>query len=93
MAEELLGCWKLVSSDNFDGYLKELGVNMATRMFVGTLKPEVHICKNGDKWSIKTVSSFQTTDVCFKLNEEFSEITPDKRKCKVRIITRHVQKE
>ncbi|XP_077350084.1 myelin P2 protein-like [Lithobates pipiens] len=82
MAEDLLGCWKLISSENFDEFMKALGVDMTTRMLASRLKPDVIISKNGDCWCIKTVSSFNTTELCFKLNEEFDEDTADKRKCK-----------
>ncbi|XP_040210435.1 myelin P2 protein-like [Rana temporaria] len=82
MADKLQGCWKLIQSDGFEEYMKALGVDMATRLLASPLKPDVVISVNGDDWSIKTVSSFKTTDLCFKLNEEIDEETADKRKCK-----------
>ncbi|PIO33121.1 Myelin P2 protein [Aquarana catesbeiana] len=82
MCEEMLGCWKLISSEGFDVYMKALGVDMGTRILVSPLKPDVIISKNGDDWCIKTVSSLKTTDLCFILNKEFDEDTADKRKCK-----------
>ncbi|XP_018423489.1 PREDICTED: myelin P2 protein-like [Nanorana parkeri] len=82
MAEELLGCWELVSSEGFDEYMKGIGVSYATRKAAGFLKPVVTISKNGEKWSIKTVSAFTTTDLSFTINELFDENTADDRKCK-----------
>ncbi|CAI9555909.1 unnamed protein product [Staurois parvus] len=82
MCEKLQGSWKLVTSEGFDDFMKALGVDMATRMIASRLKPGVIISNNGDNWSIKTMSNFSTTELCFKLNEEVDETTADKRKCK-----------
>lgn len=44
------------------------------RKTAATLKPSVEVVDNGDgSWSLKTVSTFKSTDVKFKLGEEFDE--------------------
>ncbi|XP_073487967.1 fatty acid-binding protein, adipocyte-like isoform X1 [Aquarana catesbeiana] len=123
MANELLGTWKLVSSDQFDDYMKDIGrsvrgrsstrsqsnadtkhanrkrkqsagedlgqpsrsVCFATRKLAVTLKPDVIICNDGNKWNIKTESTFKNTDLCFVLNELFEETTADGRTCQTTI--------
>ncbi|XP_078543233.1 myelin P2 protein-like isoform X2 [Lissotriton helveticus] len=80
--ECFFGTWKLVSSENFDAYMKDLGVNFATRKAGAMVKPNVIICKTGDLYCLKTESSFTTTEISFKLGEEFDEVTADKRKTK-----------
>ncbi|XP_043830177.1 fatty acid-binding protein 9-like [Dromiciops gliroides] len=82
MFEPFLGTWKLVSSENFDDYMKELGVSFAARNVGGLAKPSVTISANGEVLTIKTESTFKTTEISFKLGEEFDEITADNRKVK-----------
>ncbi|XP_068956283.1 fatty acid-binding protein 9-like [Petaurus breviceps papuanus] len=77
-----LGTWKLVSSENFDEYMKELGVNFATRNIGGLAKPSVTISAKGQVMTIKTESTLKTTEISFKLGEEFDEVTADNRKVK-----------
>ncbi|XP_072855175.2 fatty acid-binding protein, adipocyte [Pogona vitticeps] len=82
MCEQFLGTWKLVSSEKFDEYMKELGVGFATRKIAGVAKPNVIISHNGDNYTIKTESSLKNTEISFKLGEEFDETTADDRKVK-----------
>ncbi|KAL8181974.1 UNVERIFIED_CONTAM: Fatty acid-binding protein, adipocyte [Gekko kuhli] len=82
MCEQFLGTWKLASSENFDDYMKELGVGFATRKMASVAKPNVLISCNGDTVTIKTESTFKNVEVSFKLGEEFDEVTADDRKAK-----------
>lgn len=50
MVEAILGNWKLVSSENFDDLLKELGVGFMIRKLATSAKPNVEISCNGDEW-------------------------------------------
>lgn len=59
------------------------GVGFATRQVGNVTKPTVIISSEGDKVVIKTQSTFKNTEICFKLGEEFDEISPDDRNCKV----------
>ncbi|XP_050017713.1 fatty acid-binding protein 9 [Alexandromys fortis] len=82
MIEPFLGTWKLVSSENFEDYMRELGVDFAARNVAGLVKPTVNISLNGEKINIQTESSFQNTEISFKLGEQFDEITADSRQVK-----------
>ncbi|XP_036035158.1 fatty acid-binding protein 9 [Onychomys torridus] len=82
MVEPFLGTWKLVSSENFEDYMKELGVDFAARNAAGLVKPSVTISLNEEKVNIQTESSFKNTEISFKLGEEFDETTADSRKVK-----------
>ncbi|XP_060631520.1 fatty acid-binding protein, adipocyte-like [Anolis sagrei] len=82
MVEQFLGTWKLVSSEKFEDYMKEVGVGYATRKIAGVAKPNVIIKCNGDVITIRTESSFKNTELSFKLGEEFDETTADDRKVK-----------
>ncbi|XP_005301572.1 fatty acid-binding protein, adipocyte-like [Trachemys scripta elegans] len=82
MCDLFVGTWKLISSENFEDYMRELGVGFATRKMAGVAKPNVIISTNGDVITIKTESTFKNTEISFKLGEEFEETTADDRKVK-----------
>ncbi|XP_035886953.1 fatty acid-binding protein, adipocyte isoform X2 [Phyllostomus discolor] len=82
MCDAFVGTWKLVSSENFDDYMKEVGVGFATRKVAGMAKPNMIISVNGDVITIKSESTFKNTEISFKLGQEFDEVTADDRKVK-----------
>ncbi|NP_001277890.1 fatty acid-binding protein, adipocyte [Bubalus kerabau] len=82
MCDAFVGTWKLVSSENFDDYMKEVGVGFATRKVAGMAKPTLIISVNGDVVTIRSESTFKNTEISFKLDQEFDEVTPDDRKVK-----------
>ncbi|KAF7211125.1 fatty acid binding protein 4a [Nothobranchius furzeri] len=83
MVENFVGTWKMISSENFDEYMKALGVGFATRQVGNRTKPNF-VLSVDDQGTIcmKSQSTFKTTEVKFKLNEPFEEITADDRKTK-----------
>jgi len=81
--EECLGLkYKLATSENFNEFMKALGVGLMTRTVGNKVSPVVELTKSGDEYSLKTQSTFKNTEIKFKLGEEFSEDTPDGRKVK-----------
>ncbi|XP_027748870.1 fatty acid-binding protein 5 [Empidonax traillii] len=78
--DAFLGKWCLVSSEGFEEYMKELGVGMAMRKMGSMAKPDVYIIKDGDTITMKTESTFKTSQFSFKLGEKFEENTLDGRK-------------
>ncbi|POI27748.1 hypothetical protein CIB84_008502 [Bambusicola thoracicus] len=82
MCDQFVGTWKLLSSENFEDYMKELGVGFATRKMAGVAKPNLTISINGDVITIRSESTFKNTEISFKLGEEFDETTADDRKTK-----------
>uniref|UniRef100_H2SEW6 Cellular retinoic acid-binding protein 1 n=1 Tax=Takifugu rubripes TaxID=31033 RepID=H2SEW6_TAKRU len=87
MVDAFCATWKLVESENFDDYMKALGVGFATRQVGNVTKPTVIISLEGDKVVVRTQSTFKNTEISFKLGEEFDETTADDRNCKVRTNT------
>jgi hypothetical protein len=81
-SETFVGNWKLNSSENFDEYMKEIGVNFAMRKIGGATKPNVKFEVNGDEWTFTTTSTLRTHVVKYRLNQEFDEETLDGRKCR-----------
>ncbi|KAG9466043.1 fatty acid-binding protein, heart-like [Eleutherodactylus coqui] len=97
MVEKFQGSWRMVASENFDEYMKKLGVGFATRQIANVTKPTTIISLDGDTIVLQTQSTFKNTEIRFKLNEEFDETTADDRKVKSLITLedgklKHVQK-
>ncbi|XP_012595492.1 fatty acid-binding protein 12 isoform X1 [Microcebus murinus] len=85
MVDQLQGTWKSVSCENFEDYMKELGIGRASRKLGCLAKPRVTISRNGDVITIKTKSIFKNNEISFKLGEEFEETTPSGRKTKSKV--------
>ena len=82
------GIYIYETSQNFDSYLKELGVNYILRQFAGWVTPIVNIsttCPHGDltniecEWTIDTKTVVKEHSVSFKLNEMKNDVTMDGR--------------
>ncbi|KAF7669456.1 hypothetical protein LDENG_00186140 [Lucifuga dentata] len=81
--EQFVGNWKLTNSENFDEYMKAIGVGFATRQMGNVVKPNLLISVDADGFiSMKSQSTFKSTEIKFKMNEEFDETTADDRKTK-----------
>ncbi|KAM0735537.1 Sodium/calcium exchanger regulatory protein 1 [Formica fusca] len=74
--------YKLQTSENFDEYMKALGVGMVTRKMGATVSPVVELTEKDGVYTLKTTSTFKNTEIKFKLGEEFDEDTVDGRKVK-----------
>ena len=83
------GIYIYETSQNFDSYLEELGVNYILRQFAGWVTPIVNISttcpRPGDltnvecEWTIYTKTVVKEHSVSFKLNEKKNDITMDGR--------------
>ncbi|XP_063041972.1 fatty acid-binding protein, adipocyte-like [Engraulis encrasicolus] len=82
MVEQFVGTWKLTSSENFDDYMKAIGVGFATRQMGNMVKPNLLFSVDDGVVSMKSQSTFKTTETKFKLDEEFDETTADDRHTK-----------
>ncbi|XP_026804308.1 fatty acid-binding protein, muscle-like [Rhopalosiphum maidis] len=75
--------YKLDSSENFDDYMKALGVGMVKRTLGNTATPVVELTKNNDgKFVLSSNSTMKNSSIVFNLDEEFDEETIDGRKVK-----------
>jgi len=82
MAEAFVGTWNLQSSENFDEYMRAVGVGAIMAKLGSTAKPTLIISVDGDRWTLKSETTFKTTKVEFQLGVEFDETTADDRKMK-----------
>ncbi|KAK3084179.1 hypothetical protein FSP39_009629 [Pinctada imbricata] len=58
---------------------------------------EITVSEDGQGWNIKTITTFKTTEIDFKLGQEFDEVTADGRNVKSTVTLNgntmtHVQK-
>ncbi|XP_031628256.1 probable fatty acid-binding protein [Contarinia nasturtii] len=74
--------YKMTESENFDEYMKALGVGFVLRKIGNSVTPTVELKKDGDTYTLVTSSTFKTSTISFKLGEEFDEETLDGRKVK-----------
>jgi len=79
---DFTGKFKLASSDNFDEFLKELGVNFVLRNLAKTSTPVVEITKDGDLYSLKTTTAIKNSEIKFELGKEFEEARMDGKNVK-----------
>ncbi|KAF7493768.1 Fatty acid-binding protein [Sarcoptes scabiei] len=74
------GKFKLEKSENFDNFLKELGVNFVSRNLAKTASPTLIVTIDNDNYTIRT-ESIRSSEIKFKLNQEFEESRMDGSKC------------
>ncbi|XP_052507895.1 fatty acid-binding protein 12 [Budorcas taxicolor] len=86
MVDLFQGTWKSISCENFEEYMKELGIGRASRKLGCLAKPTVTIMTKEDLITIKTKSIFKNNEISFKLGEEFEETTPGGHKTKSTVI-------
>lgn len=79
LSAPFLGRYELVSSENYDEFLKAIKVGMVERTLQGKDKPALEISVSGERWTIKRLSTFRNTEFSFIPGEVFDEVLPDGR--------------
>lgn len=67
------GTYEMQKSENIDEFLDALGVGQVVNEASKTFAPIVEVEIEGDRYVFRTVSSFKTSVLSFKLNEEFED--------------------
>ncbi|CAM4754163.1 unnamed protein product [Rotaria magnacalcarata] len=75
----LKGSWDYVDGENFDEYMKELGVGWALRLTAKGVKPRLIISEANGKWTVRSESAIKTVIYEFTPGVGFDETTPDGR--------------
>ena len=78
MTDTMIGDWKLMTSENFEELMKEMGVGLVTRKLAMTTKPSIKFEKAGDEWIFTTSSAIKTTQIKYKLKTPVPETAPIK---------------
>merc|ERR1712071_217737 len=76
------GKFERTSADQYEEFLKALEVNLLLRKAATVSPPVCHISEEGGVWTIKSSTTLKSTELKFKLGEEFDESTPDGRDVK-----------
>ncbi|KAI8117152.1 hypothetical protein FF38_02101 [Lucilia cuprina] len=77
----------LKKSENFDAYMKELGVGLTLRKMGNTLVSQCQLKRNDDNiYTFTLETPYHCCSINFELNKEFTELTLDNRE--VRTICR-----
>ncbi|XP_055334477.1 fatty acid-binding protein, liver-like [Paramacrobiotus metropolitanus] len=80
---DITGRWDLYKSENFEEYLKAVGVNFVLRKLIASMAAAtLEITKDGEHYTLKTISTMKTVETKFRLNEEFDDKLMDGRECK-----------
>lgn len=75
--------YKNYESDQFEEYMKELGVGFFLRKIGNNVNPSVELKKLPEnKYQLITTSTFKDTEITFELGKEFDEETLDGRQVK-----------
>ena len=70
---KLVGVWDVSSSENWEEYLKEIGVGMVMRKTAGSVKPTVTLENSGDEWTMKVSSTLKSSELKFTVGVQFEE--------------------
>ncbi|XP_057559080.1 retinol-binding protein 5 isoform X2 [Hippopotamus amphibius kiboko] len=83
MAPNLTGYYRFVSQKNLEDYLEALNISMALRKIALLLKPDKEIDHQGNRMTVKTLSTFRNYILEFEVGVEFEEDLRivDGRKC------------
>ncbi|KOV23586.1 lipocalin/fatty-acid binding family protein [Kitasatospora sp. NPDC052868] len=80
------GKYELASSDdNYDAYLKAIGVGLMQRNLALKAKPTEEITEVYGRYTLKTLTALKNTEINFVLGEEFDEETFDGRKARTTV--------
>ncbi|CAF1493327.1 unnamed protein product, partial [Rotaria sordida] len=77
--EKLKGTWDYVDGENFDEYLKEMGISWVVRQAAKAVKAEKMIISVNDngRWTLKSESTLKNTTYEFTSGIEFNETRAD----------------
>ncbi|XP_033104750.1 sodium/calcium exchanger regulatory protein 1-like [Anneissia japonica] len=86
MVVNFAGKYKLSNSENFEQYMKAMGVGAALRKTAALMSPTCEIDQNGDDFVIKMNVPIITTHVQkFRIGEPFEDISPTRDKVMVTV--------
>ncbi|XP_062849922.1 retinol-binding protein 2-like [Trichomycterus rosablanca] len=88
MPVDFSGTWVLETNDKFEDYMKVLNIDFATRKIAIHLSQTKVFIQDGDKFVIKTLSTFRNYEMSFTIGEKIDEYTKglDNRRVKTLVI-------
>ena len=79
---DMNGTWKLDRNENFEEYLKEIGMGMVKRKIAGATTPVMEIKQNGNHFYIKNTSAVSSNELDFDAGTSFDTEIPGITSCK-----------
>uniref|UniRef100_A0A8R1I1V2 Lipocln_cytosolic_FA-bd_dom domain-containing protein n=1 Tax=Caenorhabditis japonica TaxID=281687 RepID=A0A8R1I1V2_CAEJA len=76
---DIAGKWNYVSAENFDEYMKEVGIGWAVRTIANKTKPTLEFTVSGDDWTMNSNSTFKNYTLKWTIGKQFDEKTADGR--------------
>lgn len=77
-----MGTWKMERSEGFNEVMERLGVSLLVRKTANASHPRIEFSQKDEVFTMKTLSTFKTTEVSFQLGVTFDEKTIDGRNVK-----------
>ena len=77
--ENAIGKFERISADNYEEFLKAVGVNLLLRKAATASNPTMEVSKENETWTITTSTMLKSIPLKFKLGKQFDETTPDGR--------------
>merc|ERR1712168_1129003 len=84
--ESFKGTYQRTSAENYEEFLKALGVNILLRKAATVSTPVMEVSEEGGVWTIKTSTTLKSMELKFKIGEEFEETTPDGREVTAMVV-------
>merc|ERR1712038_2058830 len=77
----MIGDFQMETSEGFNDFMYEMGVNFVTRNIANNLYPlqQIRQDKDDELVTLETLTSFKSTKIEFKIDEESDEFTADGR--------------
>ncbi|XP_053564949.1 retinol-binding protein 2 [Bombina bombina] len=75
MPADYNGTWVMEKNENFDGYMKALDIDFATRKIAAHLTQTKEFIQEGNVFKTKTLSTFRNYELNFTVGVEFDEHT------------------
>ncbi|OCT78850.1 retinol-binding protein 2 [Xenopus laevis] len=75
MPADYNGTWVMEKNENFDGYMKALDIDFATRKIAAHLTQTKEFVQDGNNFKTKTLSTFRNYELNFTVGVEFEEHT------------------
>ncbi|CAJ0573999.1 unnamed protein product, partial [Mesorhabditis spiculigera] len=76
---DFAGTWVQSHQENFEEYMKEVGVGLITRKAAANLKVTLHITVDGQTLTWRQESTLKNYEITFTIDKELEEETADGR--------------
>merc|ERR1712117_68726 len=76
MADQLVGCYQHVSSENLEEFLETMDIPGPMRSMMANTEPKVEITNDEDSWTVCYKVNIMSITLAFEIDQEFEETHP-----------------